>query len=94
MAAEMEIVSGETEVGSGAMPTQQLPTWLVALRPCGASAEGLARRLRQAQPAVFTRVAQGRVLMDLRTVAPEDDEVLAQVVTEAGASGAGQTSEA
>lgn len=93
VAAEMEIVSGETEVGSGAMPTQQLPTWLVALRPCGASAEGLARRLRQAQPAVFTRVAQGRVLMDLRTVAPEDDKVLARVVAEAGASGAGQTSE-
>lgn len=79
-AAEVEVITGETQVGSGSVPTQTLPTCLVALQPRSGSAEGLARRLRQASPAVFTRVQQGRVLLDLRTVAPAEDDTLAAVV--------------
>jgi L-seryl-tRNA(Ser) seleniumtransferase len=41
------------------------------------SAEELARRLRHSKPPIVARVEEGRVLLDLRTVFPEQDDVIA-----------------
>jgi L-seryl-tRNA(Ser) seleniumtransferase len=66
-----ETLPGKSAVGGGAFPGAVLPTTLVALSSESLGADGLALRLREADPAVVTRVADGRVLLDPRTL-PED----------------------
>lgn len=60
----------ETFVGGGSLPDQSYPTVVVALKPTD-SDEALARRLRLGNPAVLARVQNGDVLLDLRSVLPE-----------------------
>ena len=61
---------GQSAVGGGSFPGAALPTTLVALDPGALGADGLALRLRLGEPAVVTRVAEGRVLLDPRTLPP------------------------
>lgn len=68
-----EVVDGESILGGGAAPSSVLPTRLLALTCEGLSADELAARLRGSEPAIIARVEDGRVLLDLRTVFPEQD---------------------
>jgi L-seryl-tRNA(Ser) seleniumtransferase len=72
-----EIVAGESVIGGGSTPGAVLPTVLVAVACKGLSADQLAARLRAAEPPVIARVEEGRVLLDLRTVFPEEDAAVA-----------------
>ncbi len=74
------IVDGESIIGGGAAPSAVLPTRLLALSCKDLSAEELAARLRTSDPPVIARVEDGRVLLDLRTVFPEQDCSIADVV--------------
>jgi L-seryl-tRNA(Ser) seleniumtransferase len=58
------------------LPEQTVPSWAIAIR--GSSADRIAERLRLGTPAVFPRVQEDAVLVDLRTVSPEDDDVLSK----------------
>jgi L-seryl-tRNA(Ser) seleniumtransferase len=53
-----------------------LPTRLLAVTSKKLSADEIAARLRASTPPVIARVEEGRVLLDLRTVFPEQDSVL------------------
>ena len=75
-----EIVDGESVIGGGAAPAATLPTRLLAIGCDGMSASEVADRLRGFDPPIIVRVEEGRVLMDLRTVFPEQDEVLVQAL--------------
>jgi L-seryl-tRNA(Ser) seleniumtransferase len=68
------VVPGQAAVGGGSLPDETLPTRLVALRVEGEAA--LAARLRQGSPPVVARLEHDQLLLDLRTILPEDDEVL------------------
>jgi L-seryl-tRNA(Ser) seleniumtransferase len=70
---KVEIVDGESILGGGAAPSSVLPTRLLALTCEGLSADELAARLRGSEPPIIARVDEGRVLLDLRTVFPEQD---------------------
>jgi L-seryl-tRNA(Ser) seleniumtransferase len=74
------IVDGESIIGGGAAPSAVLPTRLLALSGNQLSAAELAARLRTSDPPVIARVEDGRVLLDLRTVFPEQDDSIAEVV--------------
>jgi L-seryl-tRNA(Ser) seleniumtransferase len=65
-----EVRPGQSAVGGGSFPGAVLPTTLVALDPGPLGADGLALRLRLGEPAVVARVAEGRVLLDPRTLPP------------------------
>ncbi len=80
---EASIVDSASAIGGGSAPGQQLPTRAVALPPAAASAAAVERRLRLGDPAVVARIEDDRVLIDLRTVMPEEDDALAQAVTAA-----------
>jgi L-seryl-tRNA(Ser) seleniumtransferase len=81
-------VSAETAyVGSGTLPDQGLPSRTVALAPSGLSVDEFARRLRSGSPAVFGRIAGGELLLDMRTVFPDEVAMLAARVREARAVG-------
>jgi len=74
---KVEIVDGESLIGGGAAPSSLLPTRLLALTCEGLSADELGARLRGAEPPIIARVEEGRVLLDLRTVFPEEDAAVA-----------------
>jgi len=78
LAAEM--TDGESVIGGGAAPSAVLPTRLLAVTCEGLTADELATRLRASDPPVIARVEEGRVLLDLRTVFPEQDEALAKAL--------------
>ena len=71
-----ELVPGESAVGGGASPTVGVPTVVVALDPGAAGPDHLATTLRRSDPPVVVRVAGDRVLVDLRTVLPDEEEAL------------------
>jgi L-seryl-tRNA(Ser) seleniumtransferase len=76
----LEIVDGRSVVGGGAAPAATLPTRLLAVTCEGMSADELAAHLRACDPPVVARVEEGRVLLDLRTVFPEQDVLLAKAL--------------
>ena len=72
------VVSGESTVGGGSLPGASLPTALLALD--FDAPDRLTAKLRNAQPPVIARIADGRVLLDPRTVLPEQDAALLNAV--------------
>jgi L-seryl-tRNA(Ser) seleniumtransferase len=74
---KLELVDGESVIGGGAAPSAVLPTRLIAVTHADLSADELSGRLRAYTPHIITRVEDGRVLLDLRTVFPGQDANLA-----------------
>ena len=72
----VEIVDGESVIGGGAAPSSVLPTRLLALTCEQVNAEELSARLRASDPPIATRVEDERVILDLRTVFPEQDALI------------------
>lgn len=67
---------GHSQMGSGSLPTQNLPTRLVAAMPGPEGAEALARRLRRWDPPVFGRIREETVLIDPRTLLEGDEQTV------------------
>lgn len=74
------VIDGESAVGGGAFPEAGLPTSLVVI---DAPAAILEAKLRAGTPPVIARIANERVLLDLRTVLPEQEAVLARLIANA-----------
>jgi L-seryl-tRNA(Ser) seleniumtransferase len=79
----LELVDGESQMGSGTMPGYGIPTCLMALTCERITVDQLAQRLRRAEPPVFARIADNRLLLDLRTVHPDEESTLAAILTAA-----------
>ncbi len=76
----MEIQRGTSMIGGGSAPGIGIETRLLALRPRGMAAADLDAALRKASPPIVARVEQETVLLDLRTVAAEEDVTLVNVL--------------
>lgn len=74
------VTEGESVIGGGTTPGLTLPSCLLRVRLEGCSSGDLEARLRQAAPPVIGRIDQDQLLLDLRTVQPEEDERLAAVL--------------
>jgi L-seryl-tRNA(Ser) seleniumtransferase len=70
----VKIVESDASVGGGAFPTARIPS--IALSIAGDAAT-IERKLRLGDPAVITRIADGSVIIDLRTIFPTEDEPVA-----------------
>jgi L-seryl-tRNA(Ser) seleniumtransferase len=68
-------------LGGGSVPTQQIPTWCVALTPSKGNVNALAAALRTGIPAVMGRIKNDRLLLDLRSVLPAQDMLLVDALT-------------
>ncbi|MGB2997975.1 MAG: L-seryl-tRNA(Sec) selenium transferase, partial [Phycisphaerae bacterium] len=79
-AARTEVVEGVGYLGSGSLPTEQLPTRLVAVVVEGLGAEELARRLRTDEACVFTRIENDHVVLDVRTIREKELPAVADAV--------------
>ena len=75
-----EIIAGESLVGGGSAPTSTLPTCVLAVTADGLSADEIALGLRRNAPPIITRVEEGRVLIDLRTVRADEEQQLAMAL--------------
>jgi L-seryl-tRNA(Ser) seleniumtransferase len=79
-AMRISIENGTSQVGGGALPTEFLPTRLVALRPTRISVDELNRRLRLGEPSVFARIQNDALLLDMRTVRERELKELTEAV--------------
>lgn len=79
------VVEGESTIGGGSLPGEVLPTFLVALNPLGImnSEDELANKLRNTSPPIIGRVEEGVVLLDPRTILPEEENLLLSLVKKA-----------
>jgi len=75
-----DLIEGESEVGGGSFPGAKLATWLVRLDPQHVTPDALAERLRAGRPPVIARIAGDHVLLDPRTIFPEQLETVAGAV--------------
>ncbi len=75
------LVSGSSAVGGGSAPGLELPTVLLSIARDGESADATERWLRTLDPPVIARIEHDRVVLDLRTVLPDQDDALATILT-------------
>jgi L-seryl-tRNA(Ser) seleniumtransferase len=78
-----EVVDGHSTIGGGAAPQSQIPTRLLSVTSPRRSAAALEAALRAGTPPVIARIHQDAVLFDLRTVNPEHDVLLSQLIGQA-----------
>jgi L-seryl-tRNA(Ser) seleniumtransferase len=83
---DMEVRDGFSMVGGGSAPGIPIPTRLLALHPKGCDAAALESALRECQPPMIARVEQELVLLDLRTVQPDEDEAVIESLRALGRS--------
>ena len=69
---DLSLEPGESAVGGGTAPTSKIKTVLIAVTHPRKSAAELEQQLRNSSPAIVARIAEERVLLDLRSVFPED----------------------
>ena len=69
-----EVIDGESTVGGGSLPGETLPTFTLALRVRGPNR--FLARLRESNPAIIARLDDDRVVLDPRTVLPEQEGAL------------------
>ena len=75
---EVQIVPSMAAVGGGSLPGATMPS--VALQLKSDQPNELAKRLRMGEPAVVARIENDHVLLDLRSVLPEQDELLVEAI--------------
>ena len=75
-----EVVQSQSMLGGGSLPTQKIPTWCVALKPKEISVNRIASRLRSSNPAVIGRIQKDTLFIDMRTVFPDQDIVLVELL--------------
>jgi L-seryl-tRNA(Ser) seleniumtransferase len=71
-AADVQIEPSQGYAGGGALPEQRLASWAVALSHADQAPDRLAAQLRRGRPGVVGRVAGGKVILDMLTVADEE----------------------
>jgi len=74
--ARVEILNDHSAIGGGSAPETHLPTKVIAIQSANRSATYIQTALRKCDPPVIGRIDQDRVLLDLRTVLPEQDKTL------------------
>lgn len=74
-------IEGNATLGGGSLPTQFIPTWCIALTPRDHSVDQFAALLRTASPAIFGRIQNDQLLLDLRAVHPRYDVTVVDVIS-------------
>jgi len=82
--APARILRGRSMIGGGSLPEEGLPTRVVSIPAHGGrSVTEIAQRLRLGQPPVIGRIEHDQLLLDPRTVPPEEDSTLVEAVVAA-----------
>ena len=77
------ILAGDSTIGGGSLPGEILPTWLLSVDASSqGGADSFGARLRRGAPPVVGRIGDQRVMLDPRTVLPDQDDALVKVVSD------------
>ena len=76
----LSIVDEGSQVGSGSVPVETIPTKCLAVSDIPQGPDDLARALRLGRPAVFSRIKQDAVLFDFRTIQPDEDMLVGAAI--------------
>lgn len=83
LAVKVELVQDISPVGGGALPLHQLETWAVSVRSEAMPAQELAATLRRGTQPLVARIKDEAVLLDVRTLTPEQLPVAVAAVAQA-----------
>lgn len=72
----LSIEDSFVQIGSGALPLEQLPSKAIGVSVESVSTDTVARLFRQSDPPIIGYIREGRLLFDLRTIGREEDEIL------------------
>ncbi len=80
-ASGLSVERSLSAIGGGSLPGETLLTWALCVDASGmGGADGFSRRLRESDPPVIGRIEEQRVLLDPRTVLPEEEAALVRAV--------------
>jgi L-seryl-tRNA(Ser) seleniumtransferase len=74
---EAQVTASRSSVGGGAFPTAEIPSTAIVLN---GDANAIEKKLRQSDPPVIGRIADGSVVLDLRSVQSREDGTLSRSV--------------
>lgn len=74
---EVQVEEGFSQAGGGSLPTANVATYLVSAAPCSGSVNELELFLRSGDPPVLARIQRDKLLLDVRTLLPGEDTILA-----------------
>jgi L-seryl-tRNA(Ser) seleniumtransferase len=80
LGVDVERIASDSAVGGGSLPGERIPTTVIALARKGMRPEEVLRRLREHEPPVIGRIQGDRVLLDPRTVLPDEDDAVIDAV--------------
>ncbi len=80
----LELMKGESAVGGGSGPSTHPETTLISVQHNDLPAAEVQARLRSLSPPVIARIADGKVLLDLRTVDPTEESELVEALCRVG----------
>jgi len=78
LVATAEAQTSVAYLGGGAIPTEGIDSWSVAIQTTGISLNQLSQQLRERAPAIVGRIQQDRLILDLRTMSPAEDRLVAE----------------
>jgi len=76
----VEIKRSVSKVGGGALPGQELPTFVVAIKPIQISVLELEQRLRVARPPLVARIEEDFLCLDVRTIQNDELKLIPQII--------------
>jgi L-seryl-tRNA(Ser) seleniumtransferase len=75
-----QAIALESVVGGGSAPEAYMPSWGITLNVKGFSDAELERSFRNSNPPVIVRLEEGRVVLDFRTIFPDEEKELLAVL--------------
>jgi len=78
--AEIWIAPSSSRIGGGSFPEAELPTVVVAMLPRQISVDELSKRLLACEPPIIARIEEDALLLDPRTVFPEQERILVESI--------------
>jgi L-seryl-tRNA(Ser) seleniumtransferase len=73
---KIQVIDDSSQVGGGALPSQQLPTKVIAISSELISVKDLEKYLRENKPSIITRINKDQLRIDLRTVDEKEEETI------------------
>jgi L-seryl-tRNA(Ser) seleniumtransferase len=77
MGTPLTLKEDVSQVGGGALPLQELSTFVLAIKPLNVSVNDLEENLRKGEPAIISRISKDELILDMRTVFDEEIPLLA-----------------
>jgi len=77
LGVQLTLKEDVSQVGGGALPLQELPTIVVAIKPLDFSVNNLEDNLRKGEPPIISRISKEELILDMRTIIDEEIPLLA-----------------